>query len=326
MLKRGVPVSLLLALVAALFESSWAQQPLLPATAPGLPVVHHGAYSLQYDEEHEQAAWVAYTIRDDDLVGGVGRTNDYRSDPAITTGSAALADYKRSGFDRGHLAPAAVMKRSSRAMSESFFLSNISPQVAGFNRGIWKRLEARVRDWTVENQELHVVTGPVLRAGLRAIGPNQVSVPELFYKVILDYEGPELKALGFILPNQKASGPLSQFAVSVDAVERLTGIDFFPGLPDSLEDRLEAEGDIGRWALTAGVGRPRQARQAPLEIAAPAAPAVLNTALTVVYRTKTGKKYHQDGCRYLKRSKAAIELTDAKRRGLTACSVCRPPK
>ena len=218
------------------------------------------------------------------------------------------------------------MKRSHNAMSESFFLSNISPQVAGFNRGIWKRLEAGVRDLAVENEELHVVTGPVLRDGLRAIGPNQVSVPEHFYKVILDNKGPELKALGFILPNQAASGPLSQFAVSVDSVERLTGIDFFPALPDSLEDRLEAEGDISEWVLTAGVPRPGQPRQPPLEVAVPPAPQEPLTALTVVYRTKTGEKYHQDGCQYLKRSKAAIELTDAKTRGLTACKVCRPPK
>ena len=145
--------------------------------------------------------------------------------------------------------------------------------------------------------------------------------------MILDYEGPELKALGFILPNKPASGPLSQFAVSVDAVERVTGIDFFPALPDSLEDRLEAQGDIGKWVFTARAARYQgQVSQPQFEIAAPTTPRVAETALTVVYRTKTGKKYHLGGCRYLKRSKAAIELTDAQAAGLTACSVCRPPK
>ena len=82
-MNSSIPVPYVLAVVAALCQSSWAEQPLLPVTAPGAPVAHHGAYSRQYDEDHEQAAWVAYTIRDDDLVGGVGRTNDYRSDPAI---------------------------------------------------------------------------------------------------------------------------------------------------------------------------------------------------------------------------------------------------
>ena len=98
------------------------------------------------------------------------------------------------------------------------------------------------------------------------------------------------------------------------------------GLPDALEDRLEAQGDIGNWVLAAGVALPGRASRLPLEIVAPAVPAVPSTALTVVYRTKTGKKYHQDGCRYLKRSKAAIELSNAKKAGLTACKVCRLPK
>jgi endonuclease G len=90
------------------------------------------------------------------------RKDNFRSDPKVKTGSAALSDYKGSGYDRGHLAPAADFKWSATAMSESFYMSNMSPQVPGFNRGIWKNIESTVRNWAVENDEIYIVTGPVL--------------------------------------------------------------------------------------------------------------------------------------------------------------------
>ena len=283
---------------------------LLPAHQKDTPISHHSAYSLHYSEQHEQAVWVAYTVNRTRLAGLVGRTDDYRPDLSISTGSAALADYRGSGLDRGHLAPAAVMKWSLQAMSESFYLSNMSPQLPGFNRGIWRRLEEQVRQWAWEHEELHVVTGPVLTDDLPTIGPNQVSVPNYFYKVILDYEEPDLKAIGFVLPNRASRNLLSSHAVSVDSVEHLTGIDFYPELSDDLEERLESTNDIARWLPGDKVG------------VVPAVPSPSEE--TTVYSTKTGSKYHQAGCGYLKSSKVAISIDDAKKQGLMACSVCRP--
>ena len=165
--------------------------------------------------------------------------NDFREDPLIITGSASLADYKGSGFDRGHLAPAADFKFDAGAMSESFYMSNMSPQRPSFNRGIWKRLEEQVREWASENDSLFIITGGVLTENLHVIGENESTVPNLYYKII--FYPDELKATAFVLPNEKVLDPLESFVVTIDSVESITGIDFFPDLPDDLESRIEGE-------------------------------------------------------------------------------------
>jgi endonuclease G len=137
---------------------------------------------------------------------------------------------------------------SATAMSESFYYSNMSPQLPGFNRGIWKKLEELVRDWAVEYEGLYIATGPVLKPGLPNIGPNQVSVPAYYYKVILDYTEPDLKGIGFILPNAPSGDPLQNFSVTIDSVERFTGIDFFPLLPDNHEKLLESSRCLKCWS------------------------------------------------------------------------------
>ena len=159
----------------------------------------------------------------------------------VSTGTAQNSDYLKSGYDKGHLAPAADMGWSALTMKESFYFSNMSPQLPGFNRGVWKRLEELMRSWAIDNKAIYIVTGPLLSKGLPAIGSNGVSIPNYYYKVILDYTQPEIHAIGFILPNASSSASLSTFAISVDEVERQTGIDFFPALPDDQETKLEKE-------------------------------------------------------------------------------------
>lgn len=135
-------------------------------------------------------------------------------------------------------------------MSASFFMSNMSPQNPSFIRGIWKKLEEQVRKWAVENRKIYVVTGPILTDGpYKTIGVNKVAVPTHYYKVVLDYLEPELKAIGFILPNIKGTYPLSQYAVTINKVEKLTDIDFFYILSDDVEEMLESELDLSLWSL-----------------------------------------------------------------------------
>ncbi len=148
------------------------------------------------------------------------------------------------------LEPAADMKWFSAARSDSFFMSNMSPQNPGFNRGIWRKLEEWIRDQALANEEVYVATGPVLTDGpFQEIGPNGVDVPKQYYKVVLDYKVPDLKAIGFILPNQSSSLSLSTYAVPVDQVEALTGLDFFHILPDEIEEYLEAATDWLSWSV-----------------------------------------------------------------------------
>jgi endonuclease G, mitochondrial len=210
-------------------------------------VVNHFAYSLSYNENHEQANWVFYELTINEVLGSFKRKDQFRSDPNIKSGSASLADYKGSGFDRGHLAPAADMKWSAKSMSESFFMSNMSPQTPSFNRGIWKKLESKVRGWAKENESIYIVTGGVLKGFLNTIGKNKVSVPKYYYKVILDYKKPEIKGIGFILPNVKGNKSIDSYKVSIDEVEKFTGIDFFYLLPDSIEEKIESSKDFYKW-------------------------------------------------------------------------------
>ena len=233
------------------------QQLELPKSAPSDQIIHHSNYTLNYSEQHEQAKWVAYSLTSSQVYGTVDRTNDFRTGPKVKTGSASLPDYKGSGYDRGHLAPAGDMKSTYTAMSESFYMSNMSPQVPGFNREIWKKLEGTVRNWAVANEKVYITTGAVLTASYPTIGINKVSIPEFYYKVVLDYEQPEIKGIGFILPNQKSDKSLQSYAVSIDEVERFTGIDFFHSLPDNIEEKIESDAAVNKWSFSSAVSHSR---------------------------------------------------------------------
>ena len=211
-------------------------------------LVRHMAYVLCYDEEYEQARWVAYKLTAAMCEKGVEeRSDDFREDKEVLTGSATPDDYKKSGYDRGHLCPAGDMGWSERSMSESFYMSNMSPQAPKFNRGIWKTLESDVREWAKRFDELYIVTGGVLEDSLPVIGENKVAIPRLFYKVVLDIKGPERKAIAFVMPNEGSKRSVFDYAVSIDSVERLTQINFFPSLPDELEDNLESAVNVDLW-------------------------------------------------------------------------------
>jgi endonuclease G len=220
----------------------------LPLLINGETMVHHFAYDLVYSEQHEQAKWVAYELNKTETVSLYERNDRFMVDPDIKTGSATDADYAGYNYDRGHLAPAADMGWSATAMKESFYYSNMSPQVASFNRGVWKRLETQVRSWAIEDSSIYIVTGPILKDNLLQIGPNGVSVPNQYYKVVLEYTPKHKKALGFVLPNLGSSLPLQSFAVSVDSVERLTGVDFFHNLPNQDEAELESSVCLNCWS------------------------------------------------------------------------------
>lgn len=216
-------------------------------------IIEHTSYVLAYSEEHEQALWVAYELDEFKASANLfNRTDNFREDPNVSTGSATLADYSGSGFDRGHLAPAGDFKFSKTAMSETFFMTNMSPQKPGFNRGVWNRLEALVRNWAIEEEKLYVVTGGILHDTLPTIGANQVSVPQYFYKIVLDYTLPGIKAIAFLMENESSNLPLHHFVVTIDSVESLTGVDFFPTLEDHLEAQLESTIFIDEWNWDAG--------------------------------------------------------------------------
>ena len=211
-------------------------------------IIDREGYALGYIEYHEQPAWVIYHLTYEEATNRVASRDDsFREDPEIPSGSATLADYRNSGYDRGHLAPAADMAHSKKTMSESFYMSNMSPQKPAFNRGIWKDLESLVRSFAISERDIYVVTGPILpQTKTITIGPNQVTVPEAYYKVIYDRTPPE-KMLGFIIPNDGSDLSLKEFVVSVDDVEAATGLDFFSLIPQPKQEQLESIITINAW-------------------------------------------------------------------------------
>ena len=246
-------------------------------------VVEHRYYSLDFSPEHHQAYWVYYTLSSQNLTGEAKRKDDFRVDPLVGIACATLADYRRSDYDRGHLCPAADMSFSTRAMSETFYLSNMSPQAHGFNAGVWKRLEEHVRE-RAQGELLHVVTGPVFRDNRGSIGKNEVTVPGYFYKLF--YAPARQQMVAYVVPHRPSRQPLSTFAVPVDSVERLTGIDFFPGLPDELETLLEAD-----TLPHAGTGAPQATPDKAATATAKSSPSVQQQGKHV--EQKTASRHEQ---------------------------------
>lgn len=210
-------------------------------------ILYREGYVLCHDNDKKVADWVSYHLADKYLVKNAERTDDFRADNDLAEGERSeLEDYKGSGYDRGHLAPAGDMTRSKKIMSESFLLSNMAPQVGvGFNRGIWKVLEKNVRDWAEEREDIYVITGPIYaESEYDTIGPNEVAVPTHFYKTAISGSPEEnnLDAIAFILPNEKnSSSLLPEFITTIDDVEEKTNLDFLHELDDTVEDELEAE-------------------------------------------------------------------------------------
>ncbi len=213
-------------------------------------IIKHKYYTLSYNEKYEQAEWVAYELTPNHIKHIDRKRPYFIYDKKVKSKSANYRNYKKSGYDKGHLVPAGDMRFSFDAFNDTFYTSNISPQNHQFNAGLWNRLEQKVRYWTKKYGNLYIITGGVLKNGLKKIGDEKVAVPNQFYKIILDYSNKNKpKAIAFLMPNKDSNKPLYKFTTSIDAIEKLTGIDFFPALPDDVENRLESKSDYKGWSF-----------------------------------------------------------------------------
>ena len=230
-----------------------------PKSDYGVQVVQHKAMVLGYDEKHEQARWVMHMVLPAIAEGNTSRTNDFRTDSLVITGTAVKADYWYSGYDRGHLAPSADFRWSPIALSESYFYSNMSPQLPELNREKWAELENIIRDYVLFNKEaVYVVTGPVLHDSLPTMKndgrENEVSIPEMYFKVIIDNSGGKKRGVAFLVPNGNCTYPIMSYATSIDVVERLTGLNFFSMLNKESVVELEESYSEKDWQVGANDG------------------------------------------------------------------------
>jgi len=202
-------------------------------------IVHHKSYSLSYNEMHEQADWTVHILNDNDIKNVDFKRPYFEIDDMVQTGAADWKNYKKSGYDRGHLVPAGDRRSSFEDYNETFLTSNISPQEHNFNAGVWNRIEQKIRYYVKKNGPIYVVTGSVFQNDLGSIGYENVTIPSAFYKILLTKDGSNYKALAFLVPHQETDAAIYKFITSIDTIEALTGNDFFYQLPDDIEENLE---------------------------------------------------------------------------------------
>ena len=213
-------------------------------------IITHKGFTLSYNYDWKIPNWVAYELTDIEVKGEVPRYDKFKPDPMVPQNvSAHTNDYKHSGYDRGHMAPAADMKWNEQVMRESFYLSNICPQNPNLNGGVWKDLEEQVRELASQKGKIFVICGPIVNDTSKTIGENKVVVPQAFFKVLLQEENNELHTIGFVYENISGRKPMSTYAMTVDEVEEMTNIDFFPSLPNKIEKKVEADVDFSKWTV-----------------------------------------------------------------------------
>lgn len=223
----------------------------LPAAIPGRreQIIAHDGYTVSHNGNWCIPNWVAYELTDEETRGKVRRNDRFIPDPQVKGRTATTQDYKGSGYDRGHMAPAADMKWSKYAMAQCFYLSNICPQNSNLNKGDWRILEEKGRIWAQTYGSIYIVCGPIVEEGHPVIGRNKVAVPQRFFKVFLRFTDSQAYGIGFLFDQKAGSKPLSYYAVSIDEAEQQSGIDFFANLPDELEQRVEAYYSLADWGF-----------------------------------------------------------------------------
>ncbi len=234
-----------------------------PEFSKDLEIIEHSGMVIGFDCDYKMASWVFHVLTPDVSFGTVSRSNDFRIDEKSTCGSAQEADYflreKNAdgtykydgfGFDRGHLAPSADFRWSANALSESYYYSNMTPQSPEFNRESWASLEGLLRKIVdQEKKEFYVITGPILHDSLPELerSINKLKIPELHYKIIVDASSENPRGMAFLMPNKKCEQRLSSYVISIDSLERLTGINFFPRMDKILETKIEGKVDFDAW-------------------------------------------------------------------------------
>ena len=223
----------------------------IPAPLKDRPeqILHRKGYTVSYNNATRNPNWVAWHLTKSHTYGSAKRNDEvFTEDVSVSRPRATDADYYNSRYDRGHMCPAGDNKWDKEAMAQSFLFTNVCPQNHGLNKYEWNDLEMLCRDWAREYGAIDIVCGPVYSSSdqQKTIGKNRVWVPDAFFKVVLCRQG-KAKAIGFLYRNEGKKQPMADAVCTVDDVERLTGLDFFPELDDKIENRIEATATLTDW-------------------------------------------------------------------------------
>lgn len=210
-------------------------------------IKEYNGFVLSFSSENHTPNWVGWELLSSEVGGSVSRSDKFWTDNEIV-GCPTHSDYKHSGFDRGHMIPAADQKWDTEAMNDCFVMANICPQDGALNSGAWNTLEEKCRLWTQRDSAIVIVAGPIYKTSDRkTIGENKVRVPSAFYKVIVAPYLENPRGIGFVYPNMSAPGNMQNYVMTIDDVEELTGIDFFCNLPDDIENEVESVSSFKEW-------------------------------------------------------------------------------
>ena len=301
------------------------------------PILYREGYVLSHDNSKKVPLWVSYHLTTQHLQGVQERVNKFKADPELPVGGRAeLSDYKKSGYDRGHMAPAGDMKRSYKVMIESFYLSNMCPQAPSLNRGLWKTLEEKIRDFARTKGEVWIICGPVFKDldgdgegdYLERIGTNHVWFPTHFYKIIVFHDvNKAINAVAFIMPNEALYKNLISYVTTIDSIELLTALDFLCELPDDIEEKIESRktDNISFWITTPK--SPTKSKPA-VKVSPKKETSKKEDRITIIYHgNRKSKVFHKPGCRYYNCKNCTVTFRSrqtALNAGYRPCRICKP--
>ena len=223
----------------------------LPAVNDDDIILSHNGFVISYNADARIPEWVAYELTDEETRGDLDRDEYvFQMDPSYNRTQAMREDYADYNWSRGHMAPAADFEWDAGAMGETFFLTNICPQNRELNKNDWNYLEKQVRKWAREFGKVWVVTGPYIGSNrYGTIGERNVTVPDSFFKAVLAWKNGRYHSIAFMMDNDDKRYWLDDCAMTVNGLEEITGLDFFPGLPDEVEDSVESDFTLSFWSI-----------------------------------------------------------------------------
>jgi endonuclease G len=221
----------------------------LPSYIEEATILKKHGFTIGFSKKYKHAYWVAYKLDCSETTGSVPRGNYFREDQILGKYSPSIDDYYASGYDKGHLMPAGDNKSDPLSMQESFLMSNVSPQIPGFNRGIWKKLEEQVRLWACQYDSLYIITGAALDPELTRLGKSKIAIPDYYYKSILLYNKEHQSIITYYMYQYTKDDNLNNFVITTDSLESILGYDLFHNLDDSIEAVLESRIDTLFWKL-----------------------------------------------------------------------------